>query len=68
MYYFRILVVIALSFMPALWHAYAADDKRSPTWNCTGADCGAPTGGTFMDGHGNTICQDCFDRNFGINN
>lgn len=69
MIYLKILGVALTSFGPPLYQAYAAEnDGQAPTWNRTDVNCGAPTGGTFTDGHGNTICPDCFDRNFGINN
>jgi len=68
MKYCKLFLIFALSFGPALWHASAADDKRAPTWNCTTPACGAPTGGTYMDQYGNTICPQCFHKQFGTDN
>lgn len=50
-------------------HAIDASNMASEFCVSLAADnCGAPTGTTFKDANGNTICNQFFDRQYGINN
>ncbi len=41
---------------------------KAPTFNCTSESCTAPTAGTFIDINGNTICPQCFAKQYGEGN